>query len=60
MRDRAGIVATTVIGMVARAMRRSAGRPVNSSELHHNVAQYLRDEFADAERQFRADQPLID
>jgi hypothetical protein len=60
MRDRAGVVATTVIGMVARAMRRSHGGPVNSGELHHNVAQYIREELTDAERQYRADLPPVD
>jgi hypothetical protein len=59
--DRAAIIATTIYGMVVHTLQQFLrGEPVDTGELRESVAGYLRDEFTDAERQWRNDQAPID
>ena len=51
-RDRAGIVATTVLGIVRRALLGWFDRyPTNLAATHAEIETLLREEFADVARQ---------
>jgi rubrerythrin len=60
-RDRAAVVATSIISIITDALRRwLRGEPADLAGVRTQIESLLRDEFADIERQIAGERTLAD